>query len=395
MYRVALGILMFINSANMGLPIPVVGNEIGPNYAIDINNALTLVDTHDHSPGKGVLITPNGLNINAALTMNGNFLTNVAGVTLLAQGSTPVNGTVYISGTDLYVTDLLGNNVRITQSGGIAGSPGSISNLTSPASAAYVAGSKTFVWQSNTNIAANLDAASLLLRNISPNSTYAITLQPPAALSSNYSLTLPAIPGSNLFMTLDTSGNFGTASNISGTQIAAASLTGAQLSASANIAGSQLSASAGIVGTQLASATVAVSNMASISNYTATGSAYTNTAYNNFSTVVSVAMSGIVANRPLMFSVSGPLFTATATTDDTTFTFQLYDSTDSIVIATWTVFVSSALTYQLPASFSWSGVVAASASSTFILRAKGQATGVGDGCSLTTPSGVTLSVIQV
>lgn len=194
------------NSPNMGLIIPTVGSEPGPDYADDINASLTLVDLHDHSPGKGVQITPAGLNINDDLDFNGNFAIDVAGVELEAQSSTPDIFTVYANGLDLYYVDGLGNNIRMTQSGGVAGTPGSIANLVPPATATYVSGSKTFVWQSGVSIAANMDAASLLMRNITPNSTFALTLQPPAALSQNYSITLPALPGVNSFMQISSLG---------------------------------------------------------------------------------------------------------------------------------------------------------------------------------------------
>lgn len=250
-------------SPNMSLIIPGVGSEAGPTYAEDINTSLSILDGHNHSPGSGVPITPSGININTALSLNTNFMTGIAGLTLVAQGSTPANNTIYESGVDLYYVDGNGNNVRITQSGGVAGSPGSIANLTSPASATYVSSTKTFVWQSNTSIAANLDAASVLLRNISPNSTFALTLSPPASLSNNYTITLPTVPASQSFMTIDNGGTIaapvvypliasGIANNtITAAQIAPATITTAQISASAGILGSQLSASANIVGTQI------------------------------------------------------------------------------------------------------------------------------------------------
>lgn len=192
-------------SPNMNLPIPGVGTENGPDYAFDINASLSLLDAHDHSQGNGVQITPSGLNINTALTLNNNRLTSVAGITLQAQPSMAIAGTIYENGNDLYFIDGLGNNVRITQSGGVAGSPGSISNLVSPASASYVSASRTFVFQSDASIAANIDAASYILRNISPNSTYGLTLTPPT-LTSDYTLQLPALPAANSFLSINTSG---------------------------------------------------------------------------------------------------------------------------------------------------------------------------------------------
>lgn len=199
--------MSYTTSPNMLLRVPAVGNDIGPDYAININfDLLSILDTHDHTSGKGVQITPAAININTSLPFNDNFATELSGLTLLAQSTTPALSTIYESGNDLFFVDGIGNNIRITQSGGVAGSPGSITNLVAPASANYVAGSQTFVWQSNINIAANMDAGAYLFRNLSPNSTFAITLQAPAALASNWTLTLPAIPVAQSFMTLNASG---------------------------------------------------------------------------------------------------------------------------------------------------------------------------------------------
>ncbi len=200
----------------MFLVVPTAGQQPGPDFALNVNADLTLIDQHDHTPGKGAQITPAGLNINAAVDFNDNFLTTVAGVTFNAQGSTPAIGTIYESGVDLYFVDGLGNNIQITQNGGIAGTPGSISNLTPPASASYISASKKFVWQSDTSIAADMDFAAAIMRNISPDSAFALTLQPPAALASNYTVTLPLLPSTKSFMTIDTSGNLAGDWNVDG-----------------------------------------------------------------------------------------------------------------------------------------------------------------------------------
>jgi hypothetical protein len=196
-------------SPNMNLPVPVTGVDPGPDYANNVNNSLNLVDAHDHSPGKGVLVTPAGLNINVDLTMNNNNLISSRALRLQTQPSTPSNPSdlqeMYSKGGDLYYIDGVGNNVRITQSGGIAGSPGSISGLVPPASATYVSGTSTFVWQSGVNLAANLDGGSLILRNLTVSSP-GLTLSPPT-LSSNYTITLPLLPAARSYLTIDNSGN--------------------------------------------------------------------------------------------------------------------------------------------------------------------------------------------
>ncbi len=194
------------NTPNMNLIIPGVGTEPGPDYATDVNNSLNIVDRHDHTPGAGVAITPSAININTDLTFAGNFATNIAGATFAPQVATPDPNTIYVNDVDLYFVDGDNNIVQLTINGGVAGTPGSITNLTSPASATYISVSSTFVWQSDVNIAANMDAGSLIMRNLTPNSTFALTLSPPAALGANYILTLPPLPITTSFLTIDTAG---------------------------------------------------------------------------------------------------------------------------------------------------------------------------------------------
>lgn len=200
----------FSNSSNMSLPIPTVGTAPGPEWATLLDSCLTILDGHSHVPGSGVQITSAALNINADLSMGGNSLLLTKSMQLVAQSSPPASGSLYRSGVNLYYVDGNGANIPLTNAGTIAGASGSISGLDptiSPfPSAAYVSLSSTFVWQSGTNIAANMDFASAVLRNSSPNSTYALTLSPPDSLGVNYGLTLPTLPSSNSFMALSTTG---------------------------------------------------------------------------------------------------------------------------------------------------------------------------------------------
>lgn len=199
-----------IISPNMALPIPVAGVQTGPDYALNEEACFTLIDGHDHSAGKGVQITPSGLNINSDLTFLSNNAISLRSSRYVSQ-SVVLSGPsdllcVYSVGADLYFNDGVGNNVRITQGGAVAGSPGSIANLTSPASASYVSGSKTFVWQSDANTPANMDNASVILRNLVANS-FGLTLSPPNAMASDTTIVLPTLPASQKIVTLDNSGN--------------------------------------------------------------------------------------------------------------------------------------------------------------------------------------------
>lgn len=196
-----------IISPNMQLVIPGVGSQPGPQYASDIDNSLTLIDQHNHTIGSGVQIPTSGLNINTSLPMNNNLLSLPSAVNFQVQTVDPVPVSIYAKGVDLYYIDGSSNIIRITQSGSVAGSSGTITGLPSgTASASF--GASTFVFQSATNTAANIDGAAIILRNSTANS-FGITLQPPSALGSNYPLTLPALPAQTNVMSLDPAGNMG------------------------------------------------------------------------------------------------------------------------------------------------------------------------------------------
>lgn len=214
---------------NMNLPVPVPGSEPGPDWAEEIVADMYAIDSHDHTSGKGVPITPDGLNISADLPMNENNLTEVRSVNFEAQSaplSDPTDlGCLYVSGVDLYYNDEAGNQVRITQSGSVTGSTGTITGLPSgTASASYSAG--TFTFQSATNTPANMNVGPLFIgRNAASSKT--VSLTPNAAQAANYDLTLPsALPGSTLPVTTDASGNmaFGPATG-SGSVVLATSPT--------------------------------------------------------------------------------------------------------------------------------------------------------------------------
>ncbi len=198
-----------VTSPNMNLPIPVQGTDTGPDYALNINSCLMTLDGHDHSAGNGVAITPGGINISSDLPFGSNNATQLRSTRFSSQAAVLALGSdldcLYVVSKDLYYNDGDGNHVRITQSGGVAGSPGSISNLTSPASAAYVSANQTFVWQSDSNVPANLDAASIIIRNLSASSK-GLTLNPPSAMGADYSLTLPSLPAATNFVTLTSAG---------------------------------------------------------------------------------------------------------------------------------------------------------------------------------------------
>lgn len=201
-------------SPNMSLPIPVPTVDTGPDWANNLNGCLNTIDAHTHNSGSGVQVTPSGLNLNADVTFLTNnaialrsvrFNANLAPLALAAD-----LGCLYESGVDLYYNDGNGNQIRITQSGSVAGASGTITGLPSgTASAAFSAGTGTFIFQQATSTAANMDAGTLIVRYPgsypTPSGNY-IAIQAPSALSSGYALTLPSLPAQTNVVTLGTSG---------------------------------------------------------------------------------------------------------------------------------------------------------------------------------------------
>lgn len=202
-------------SPNMGLPVPVVGTDPGPDWANNINACLSVIDQHNHTSGQGVPIPSAGLNINSDLPFNNNNGISYRSVRFFSQGapipaSSPDLGCLYVSGADLYYNDENGNQVRITQGGSVTGSSGTITGLPSgTASASYSTG--VFTFQGATSTPATMAIGPIVLGQAVASSN-TITIAPNSGIAANYNLTLPAAPPASVtsVMTMDTSGNVGT-----------------------------------------------------------------------------------------------------------------------------------------------------------------------------------------
>lgn len=319
--------MAFTNSPNIGMPIPGVGTELGPNYAQDVNASLTLLDQHDHSPGKGLQITPAGLNINTDLSIQGNNLTLVNSVIFQALTSDTTPLSLYVApGTesptpinDLWFTDGAGNEVQLT-AGGLVNA--TIANIPGES---YSAG--TFTWKqgAGSTTPANFDIGSIILRPNVAATTLGVQLAPSSGISSQYTITQPLLPASTSFVVISNSGvetaptpfplqASGIANNtitaaqiangtITSTQISpTADITGGQLSSTAGITGGQLSASAGIVGTQLASnANILDSQLSAPTTWSGTLASPVSIATGG-GPLISISAFIPIVNRPVMYN---------------------------------------------------------------------------------------------
>ena len=197
---------------NMSLPVPnpagSASPEPGPQYAVDNNESFGILDSHNHSPGSGVQITPAGLNINTSLSFQNNQATNVYGVQFSAPSASSLLTFLYTAPQsgggiyDLFYNDGAGNVVALTKAGLVNATIASIPGES------YSGG--TFTWKqgAGSTTPANFDIGSVTIRPNVAATTNGVVLGPPSGISSQYNVQLPIVPGSaTSIMQLDTSGN--------------------------------------------------------------------------------------------------------------------------------------------------------------------------------------------
>lgn len=206
----------YILTPNMGLTEPIVSQTTGTAYATYINQSLTLIDRHDHTPGNGVQITPAGLNINSTVDFKNNSAINLTSTNFVLQSIDPVlaqtlyvkDGSETIPLPDLWYYD--GNtHIQITSNGQTA------TTLANLPGESYSSG--TFTWRQGTGSTtpAQFDIGSIVIRPTTAGAATGVSLVAPSA--ANYQLTFPtALPGSTSLMALDASGNISAPFSITG-----------------------------------------------------------------------------------------------------------------------------------------------------------------------------------
>lgn len=223
---------------NMNLTLPTVSATPGPEYATENNSAFEVIDAHDHTSGNGVQIPSAGINIDDTLSMNSENLTNVNSVRFTnlsnALGGAANIGCAYVAGGNLFYNDSSGTQIQLTAGGALnAASVGGIGGDygSSTASVYYTSIDETFYFTSDTNVPANINVGSAVIREpaVSSNS---ITVKSAASLASSYNLTLPAtLPGSTSVVSLSATGTLatGVAGTVAANDLAANSVITAKI----------------------------------------------------------------------------------------------------------------------------------------------------------------------
>ena len=150
----------------MNLTLPTVSTTIGPQWATELNAAVTTIDSHDHSSGKGTKITQTGINITGTLELNNNALTEV-GQVAFDNLSTLLTSTnlLQVKDGDLYYNDSSSNQIRITAGGALdVGSIGGIGGDygSTAATVFYTDAAKTYFFQDSTAARSKIDIGSLV-----------------------------------------------------------------------------------------------------------------------------------------------------------------------------------------------------------------------------------------
>lgn len=182
---------------NMGLVLPDPGVTEGPEYASLNDAAFQDIDAHDHTTGSGVKVPTAGLNINASLNFNSWNGYNFRSVRMNNQASSLVDSTdigcLYVKNGELAYRDISGNEVIMTSGGSVAGATGTITGLTSPASAAFSAVANTFSWLFDTASPARMISADLQVYPYDGATAFTnyVTLKSNTSLAANYSWIFP------------------------------------------------------------------------------------------------------------------------------------------------------------------------------------------------------------
>lgn len=201
---------------NMSLVTPLVAGDSGI-WGTELNTALGLVDAHDHSPGKGVLVPVSGLNINTDLSLGGTHaLANALACDFTPVASSSVSsyaGALWVNSADneLYWRTTSGTNVKLTAGtsinttlvGGIVGDYTSVG-----AQVAYDNANLRYTFKEASATGwARMAHGDMRLYPTSGTGAVFVGQACPGGIGSSYTMTWPtALPGAGAIVQVDNTG---------------------------------------------------------------------------------------------------------------------------------------------------------------------------------------------
>ena len=222
-----------------------------------LNAAFDLVDSHDHTAGRGVKVPSAGLKINADVSWSfGGVQYAITDMKILdftpvtAASISSYSSALFANSSDsnnLYFRNSSGTNVQITNGatlnvsivGGIGGDYSSVSALLDFDDASDTYRLRQQVGASVRQFAkastADLNLFEYKSAGSTPVPTNAVTLKSPAALGASYSLTMPAaVPGSTVLVQCSSAGVLSVSNTVANALTLSAAPTAPDYKLSAN-----------------------------------------------------------------------------------------------------------------------------------------------------------------
>lgn len=135
----------------MLLDLPTPSVTLGIGWAVQLNAALSVIDAHDHSDGRGTTVKTAGIEINADLDFDSYAAFGLKALRLATQSATLTGSanaqSLFSYGGNLYWTSGGGTAVQLTSAGSIVATPSAVTSMeyTAITSDTVIADSDTFV----------------------------------------------------------------------------------------------------------------------------------------------------------------------------------------------------------------------------------------------------------
>jgi len=206
---------MYIDSPNMNLKVPIVGITEGTKWAEYVNVSFEIIDSHDHSQGRGQKITQSGIRFNNTFDWANQGGENCSFIAFSSREDDPQIKSLYFKEEDLYVKTGSGGVVRLTLAGSfnsqlLGGIGGDYTN--SSALVSFNALTGQYLFESDlAGIYSNIQTGSITVYQQDANvlDFEGVTLQASNTTSTGYTYTFPAsLPGSLSVVRVDSTGNW-------------------------------------------------------------------------------------------------------------------------------------------------------------------------------------------
>ena len=200
----------------MGLLLPDVNVTLGPIWASELNTALSSIDSHDHTTGKGKKIPlSTGVNINADIDLTSTYnMINARSLRFLNNASVLIGttdvGCVYEVAGDLWYNNGAGVPVHITSGAGLAfaslGTIGGDYGPGDPAEVSYSALLSEYTFTQDPGVAAAINTGDIYIYDTVLGGKY-VHLKVKSGLIANYDFEFPdTLPSSDAVMVLSSTG---------------------------------------------------------------------------------------------------------------------------------------------------------------------------------------------